>query len=332
MQTESGKKGKQRKNWVDALRALAMFFVILGHLLKGKTGYFVFTSPIKLPLFFMITGYVFNYRRMVSKAFYKNLFYKLIIPWLCLTVPFVFLKAFFKGLTCIPSGIIEIISGAVAWYMVCLVFAEIIWFYIYKYGKTPFRVSCLSVIISVLGIIAGQFKILDFGMINRAMVAQLYLLLGFLFKTYEDRIRIWNWGILIPLALLYLTMGLISLRIWPHSCLDVHMNYYYSYPYCFAMIILGCLTIFALAKRLHDFNHIDVPRVICFLGQNTIVYYLFHGYNIYALTCILNYLHIQLPEAVLICLKLIFVYVGCGIETMLILRYFPWMLGRKNTE
>ena len=48
---------RERKLWIDALRALAMLFVIFGHQVGNYIPYYVFTSPIKIPLFFMITGY-----------------------------------------------------------------------------------------------------------------------------------------------------------------------------------------------------------------------------------------------------------------------------------
>ena len=40
-----------RKEWIDALRALAIVLVVLGHQLRGVAEYFIFTSPIKMPLF-----------------------------------------------------------------------------------------------------------------------------------------------------------------------------------------------------------------------------------------------------------------------------------------
>lgn len=51
---------KKRIEWIDALRALAMVLVIYGHQVPDLTGFFVFTSPIIITLFFAITGYVFN--------------------------------------------------------------------------------------------------------------------------------------------------------------------------------------------------------------------------------------------------------------------------------
>ena len=45
----------RRKLWLDGLRAVAMLLVILGHLLPGCSAFFVFTGPVKLPLFFAIS-------------------------------------------------------------------------------------------------------------------------------------------------------------------------------------------------------------------------------------------------------------------------------------
>ena len=106
-----------RKAWVDGLRALAMLFVIFGHQVHGMTPYYVFTSPIKIPLFFMITGYVFNDGRTSSRDFFKNLFLKLVIPWLCLTLPFIIIKIPFRGINFFVDESYKLISGKTAWYM-----------------------------------------------------------------------------------------------------------------------------------------------------------------------------------------------------------------------
>ena len=79
---------KNREDWIDALRALAMIFVIYGHLLK-KTElsyiYYVFTSPIKLPLFLSISGYLFKEIKDFQTFFYK-VFRGLVIPWIVLSI------------------------------------------------------------------------------------------------------------------------------------------------------------------------------------------------------------------------------------------------------
>ena len=330
MSCESAAGNSRRMDWVDALRAMAMFFVILGHQIHDVTGYFVFTSPIKLPLFFMITGFVFNYKRTDAGAFFKNLFFKLVIPWLCLTIPFVLLKAPFKGLAVIPKGLYRILSGRSSWYMPALILAEILWFFTCKFGKGPLRISLTAATLCCLGILASHFHLLNFAMLNRAMIAQYYILLGYLFKSFHDRIVRLSWKQLLLCAAVYLLMGFVSLWIWPHSRMDIHNNSYYNYPCCFAMITLGCFTVFALAEKLCGEGRVRIPHIVRFLGQSTLVYYLFHTRNIKLLLKGLAFLHVELPFAALVCVKVVFAYVTCGIETLLLLRFLPWVLGRKK--
>lgn len=64
---------KGRKIWIDGLRGLAMVFVLYGHLVNDWSTYYVFTSPIKIPLFFANTGYVYKTREGDFKRFLKNL-------------------------------------------------------------------------------------------------------------------------------------------------------------------------------------------------------------------------------------------------------------------
>ena len=137
----------KRKEWVDLIRALAMFFVIFGHIIGWVPAYFVYTSPIKIPLFFVITGYVFNYERKSTVDFLKNLFFKLIIPWLVLSIPFTFLKLSTGNLSDVLKEIKYILTGVTIWYMPCCIVAEIIWFFINKYGKSKFQIIFSALVI-----------------------------------------------------------------------------------------------------------------------------------------------------------------------------------------
>ena len=51
-----------RLAWIDVLRALAIILVVFGHQVGGEIVFFLFTSPVKMPLFFAISGYVFSMR------------------------------------------------------------------------------------------------------------------------------------------------------------------------------------------------------------------------------------------------------------------------------
>ena len=55
--------------------------------------------------------------------------------------------------------------------------------------------------------------------------------------------------------------------------MDVHLNRYYNIPLCFNLIIFGCLAAFSIAMvfnlSLKSFR---------FIGQNTLVFYIWHPY------------------------------------------------------
>ena len=320
----------KRKEWVDLIRALAMFFVIFGHIIGWVPAYFVYTSPIKIPLFFVITGYVFNYERKSTVDFLKNLFFKLIIPWLVLSIPFTFLKLSTGNLSDVLKEIKYILTGVTIWYMPCCIVAEIIWFFINKYGKSKFQIIFSALVIFGLGIYTGYMDVLNVAMINRAMVVQFFILLGYLYKVEEKKIDNIGWVFIIALVSIYIAMGIISLIIWPNTCLDVHVNRYYNYPFCFAMITLGCFLVFIIFQKLFTENNISLPHILIFLGQNTLVYYLLHNQNLRLITFVFQKMNLQMSSWMLIIIELVLTYLLCGIEAAAINRFIPQILGRKS--
>ena len=75
---------KIRLEWIDVLRALAILLVVYGHritYLKNDVdgfwfyeAYSVFLNPIKMPLFFALSGYLFRIRQGGDIAFFKKTF------------------------------------------------------------------------------------------------------------------------------------------------------------------------------------------------------------------------------------------------------------------
>ena len=53
---------RNRKLWIDSIRAIAIIMVVFGHQIPEETSYFVYTSTVKMPLFFAISGYLFSDR------------------------------------------------------------------------------------------------------------------------------------------------------------------------------------------------------------------------------------------------------------------------------
>ena len=226
----------------------------------------------------------------------------------------------------IPQTFLKMIAGEKDWFMICIVVAEIIWFFTRKLFRRVSYTCICSMIVVGMGIFAAQMDILNYAMISRAMLMQLMFLAGFLFRRYEELLASIHWIYIALMGVVYFGLGFLSLHYWPGCCLDVHNNTYYNYPVCFGMILLGCFTLFLMARRL-----MVAPRFLCFIGQNTLVYYLLHPQVLSAGKKALALLKINLSDAMLgACIGTIISCVGCGVIAMILNRFLPEVIGKKR--
>lgn len=315
----------KRLAWIDALRAIAMILVVWGHQLKGVTEFFVFTSPIKIPLFFAISGYVFNANHGEIKVFFKNWFVKLIIPWLSLAL-LPQLPRLFLG----KVGFLELInihiSGEAVWFMPCFVIGEAIHFFILKYSPKEYLVIIFSIIVSILGFWAHYHDYLNYAMINRAFIVQAFFIIGFVFKRFEIPLIRLPWKNVILIVMLYLSLCVLSLFIFPDSCIDVHNNSYYNIPFCFVLILIGNIALFIIASK-SNISSLLLSKI----GQNTLVIYIWHEYAIMILSSIMCAVGITIngiwERSIL---NTVWALVVCYCCAILLNKYAPLLVGKKK--
>lgn len=97
-----------RKNWIDWMKAIGMLVIIWGH--AFPTGLTAFIYSFNVPLFFIVSGYLFKQEASMRIFFKKNL-YSLIIPYLllCLIKDFSHITKYwnnFQELINCPIGIL----------------------------------------------------------------------------------------------------------------------------------------------------------------------------------------------------------------------------------
>ena len=314
-----------RKDWIDSLRALAMIMVVLGHQLKGVTEYFIFTSPIKMPLFFAISGYLFSTKNFDDRAFFLNWFRKLIVPWFGLAlIPM--LPNLLSGQVGVFEFMVKLISGKMLWFMPCFVIAEVIHYYIRKLSKKESSIIIFSLLITLFGFVANHIGILHFAMINRACIVQSFFLMGYLFKSYENLLTTISWKMIISLALLYVILCGSGMFLFGHVAIDVHSNRYFNIPFCYALIILGVYTLFIAASKSQYSN-----KVLNIIGQNTLLLYIWHKQVITVFLFLLYYLGITMTNIYLSAIfKTLWAVVICNVLARYINRYIPELVGKKR--
>lgn len=313
-----------RKVWIDALRALAIIMVVLGHQVRGEQAYFLFTSPVKMPLFFAISGYVFNMRDGNSQLFWKDWFFKIIVPWFGLA-SIAFLPHIVMGSN-VWQFLYNLISGKRLWFMPCFAIAEIIYFYIRKYAKNEISVIVSLLCCTVVGFIANAYNVLNFAMVNRALVVQSFFLIGYLFKQHQDKLCKIEWKYIAFMFILYLGSCWAATILFDNVRIDVHSNTYYNIPYCYYLIFLGVFALFIGASKSNFSN-----RILGIIGQNTLVLYIWHKEVILVLVYGMAVLNISISNLWLFAIiKTIWAVLICNLCAMVLNKYVPWLVGKKS--
>ncbi len=323
------KPASARKEWIDFLRGIAMLLVIWGHIAKNEYGFFLVTSPFKIPMFFALTGYLFNDRNGDAKAFLKNLFFRIIIPWLVLSL--VWARVGYSVVTGRFSNIwpqiYSVLSGDSFWFMPCCIAAECIQFLIRKFAKKEWVRYLVMAAAAAAGLVLTHFGFGSFALVDVACTAQLFMAFGLFFRNHEPVIReksrpVWLWVLLA----VYAGLSVLSYFAFPRQVIDVHHNDFYSLPVCFAMILISLFLLFAASPKLKRF-----PRWFLFVGQNTLVFYMLHYTFRTVFAKGLEILHVSLPKTEIgYLIEFVAVCVAMTVAALIINRFLPWAAGRRK--
>ena len=142
----------KRLEWLDALRGLGMIFVIIGHMTMPE---FVqkFVYSFHMPLFFAISGYLYNNHFTKRWCFRK--IDSLILTYFVWSGIILAIYVFI-GACQLRSGVKSLILGngiGVTWFFVCLFFVEILGAYIISRTKLMTNTLCSIITISSIAFI-----------------------------------------------------------------------------------------------------------------------------------------------------------------------------------
>lgn len=318
----------KRKDWIDALRAMAMLFVVFGHQAQWCNIFFLYTTPIKIPLFFAISGYLFNDRGGQQGVFLKNCFLKLVVPFFCLVTIPALLFAIKDGIGVLFESWRKMLSGESFWFITCLIVSEVLHFYIRKLGKGIFLIIFISLICALTGLLMARNNVLDNGKVNTALISQFYLLIGYLIRKYEeylDKLNIW-WGIII--LSIYIILCFVSQYYFESCQFDCHLNLYYNVGYCSLLIITGCMACFIIAKKIKHY-----PKWLIYVGQNTFILYLWAGASLVFFTA-LEKIGVVMPTMNLLfsMVQTLWATTTCMSAAWFVNRYIPFVVGKYNKK
>ncbi len=316
-----------RKTWIDALRGLAMFLVIFGHSLDvdPQPRYFLFTAPFMMPLFFAISAYLLNDTKPL-KLFLLNLLRGIIVPWFILGMFRVVILTPFRGWGYLLDGFLRLLTGADLWFMPCYTIAVLFHFLARKYIKKDIWIILISFAAFFLGLFLYKNGILTGIMFNQALTAQPFFVIGFLFRKHSPFFERLAWPYIALAGALYFALFVLAGKIFPTTVIDIHLLKYYNIPYCLMLSFLSVWTLFAAASKANFCS-----KIMSFVGQNTLVTYIWSGGAISILMTALSAIGWNLPANGWVALgKTVYACIVCGFCSIFLERFVPWAVGKKK--
>ena len=123
---------ENRKQWVDILKGILIIMVVLGH------SYFEYSKYIywfHMPVFFMLSGYVFHVPKINTFEWIKNILIKLMIPFCVWWISLSLLSGSFTFHRLLYMMWGGRLLGGVYWYINCLVLTRIVFLFLSKSNK-----------------------------------------------------------------------------------------------------------------------------------------------------------------------------------------------------
>lgn len=268
---------RTRYDWLDNIKAFAMAFVVFAHLgLNGCSPFVLYTSFIKLPLFFAASGFVFNPKKNDSfKTFIITRAKRIVVPYLILSL---ILRLFelvrYNGdiLKWLKDTAVSIGTGTIMWFLPTLFICNVLMYLVFKLSKNK---DVFVIISAIASFVLGYFLISDKHIVmgaNTAFIAYPMCIFGYYLKEVILIIEKKYLAIICVIcSMMYIGLPLLyKYKNGSLNYINMFESKYCSYFYDMLIAYAGVLAFFIA------FQFIKFPKFVTWFGKNTIFYYAFH--------------------------------------------------------
>ena len=339
---------KRRIEWIDTIKYICIMFVIITHLESCTKILSTFFSPFFLTLFFFCSGYVYKNNSGFRDFIYKKI-RQLFIPWLifsCLNIFLTQIISFNEH----PNIIEELkwnflqIRGMNdgLWFIAALFITYIpFYFYIKKFEKSKNKYKnivyiCILIILSFISIIYTKLMPPQWLPWNSTSLpwhieyifqAMLFMFIGYIFKNnYENKLDLYN----TKKNRILLLIGYTTIRYTVYFS-GIQFPILIDILYNYLSELFGSIMIINFSKILKN------NKYFSYVGQNTLLYFAFHGKLYSLLQTILKEFSIYyiilnntIYSSIFAIIFAIILSIILIIPTYIVNKYFPFLLGRKK--
>ena len=320
--------------WIDMLKGILLFLICIGHF--GELPLFIEyiikpTAMYYVPLFFVISGYLFSIKR---KDFFLRKLQTLLLPYICFSILFIIIdwNTWLHQFDCLSNNLIQafwygkgVLKAAPLWFLITLFFSSCVTFLILKYIKSVFVQIICMLLLSSVSIVLSIYEFSYPLLFHIVPSATFFLMTGYFVNKLMKR------GNNIFLSIICLLIGSVGFFI---DLGDMHFNIINCYPLFFICPISMGYGIFSLVRNYeYRLNNLFVS--ICeWIANNGITILAFHCWLVFLFDNLVKIIpFLDNYKYVLFIAKLVFVsFILYIIIVPFVNKYFYWIVGKKKIE
>ena len=311
---------KKRFEYIDAMRGFAIFFIVFGHLplVYGTHSSLIdFPAFIKLPVFFFISGFVFNSERMISGGLKTcvSKFRQLIIPAVFFCAIYLLVNKI-DIYTCVTHRF------KCGYWFTFKLFEFIIIQYLWELFATRLKINkskivylvgpiCTALIFYVLSTqaVTERLGIVSGVVGTRLLRYYLFFVIGRLIRLHLDDLLQYKYK---NVFVSVIVVGFMLMAIFDYG-LNINISGLMFHIKTVIFELLALLSIFVLfyTKRTYFSSSSRASKAITFIGRRTLDIYLLHYFFLPKDLSVFGHYFVNHPAPIL---ELAF----CGIVTILV--------------
>ena len=330
----------KRIDWIDRLRGIAFFFVVLGHVYTPEPVN-AYIYSFHMPLFFFISGLTLNADKLIKtpmKQIFMNNLKRLIIPYLWLNfMMFPLWVLTYKIIATAKSSVPRVFFGIfygngnnfstpsnALWFLLTLFFANILIAVVLKIFKTDF--TKIGFTVAIFALIGYFDRDTDYiWHLNTVFTAIAFIFLGYAFMQYyranEDKIRTLCKKKYVGIVAILILCGVVASIL--NGRMSINSNHFGKSLWLFYLgAIVGTLAVTLIVLRLPKIALFD------FIGKNTMLYLAIHApiIRLFEKLCplALEKAYISVPFAIVL-------YFAIMPLCLLFNKIFPFAVGKTTT-
>ena len=316
----------KRIKYLDYIKGFALLLVILGHIYIPTNPVKIWLCSFHIPLFFMVSGFLANNKRIDIRITIKKKLKSLIIPYILFGLVFFIFKSKLNPSInlSIENYIFSLLTtsnlGAL-WFLPTLFIIEVVFNALNKLKLHDSIKILITILLFLIGLNGNKYYINPYIIVlYRSLVGFGFFMLGKYSFKYIKKID----APYIDIFFMLLVSIILSLK---NGCVDLWGLVFYNKVLYVLCSVVGSFTVILFFKKIS--NKFDNIKLLNYIGLNSLIIMSTHQLILDIINRITGAWGYSTLFGLVICMIIIIIEVPI---IYIINRYLPFMIGKFNKK